>query len=106
MSRARIVALAERRARLVERAGHDRAALAALLARTDAPVQAAAQAVAQGRRLFGELRKHPAIVAAGVALLVALRPRRAFGWILKGWSAWRVYSGARRWWRQQAAEPR
>jgi len=35
-----------------------------------------------------------------VALLVALRPRRALGWLMKGWSAWRLYRGAQRWWRQ------
>ena len=106
MSRARIVALAERRAQLVERARHEREAVAGLLARTDAPVQLAAQALAKGKRLLAELRERPAIAAAGVALLIALRPRRAFGWLLKGWSAWRLYRGAQRFWQRVSAEAR
>lgn len=100
MNRDRLVRLAERRARLVERAGADREALVAILGRGDA-LAGSAMGVAEGaRRLFAELRRQPALVAGLVALLIALRPRRALGWIVKGWSAWRLYRGAHRWWRR------
>ena len=97
-TRERLIRLAERRAQLQERARIEREALAGLIARSDEW-----SAVLQGaRRVAGELRRQPWIVAAGVALLVALRPRRVLGWLMKGWTAWRIYRGARRWWVQFA----
>ena len=45
-----------------------------------------------------EFGLHPLAVVAGVALLAALRPRRAIAWIARGWSLWRLYRGARGWW--------
>lgn len=99
MTRERLIQLAERRARLVERARAERESLAALIGRTDE----AASWLATGRKLLDELRKQPLIVAAGAAFLIALRPRRALGWIAKGWSLWRLYRGARRWWLRFAA---
>ena len=95
-ARAKLLELAERRSRLVERARTQREQLAAALERGD---QAAA-VLQRVRALVEELRRRPWIVAGGVALLVALRPRRALGWLMKGWSAWRLYRGAQRWWRQ------
>lgn len=97
--RARLLRISERRARLVARAHVERESLAALVARTDG----AADMLAMGRRLVDELRRQPLLVAAGVALMVVLRPRRAFGWLLKGWSAWRLYRGARHWLQRFAA---
>jgi hypothetical protein len=99
MTRARLLRISERRARLIERAHAEREALAGHLARTDA----AAGLFAAGQRVLDELRRQPLIVAAGAALLIALRPRRAFAWLLKGWSAWRLYRGAQRWWQRLAA---
>jgi hypothetical protein len=95
-ARERLIQLAERRARLQEKARAERELLAAALERGDQAV-AVLQRV---RALVEELRRRPWIVAGGVALLVALRPRRALGWLMKGWSAWRLYRGAQRWWRQ------
>lgn len=94
--RERLIQIAERRARLQEKARAERELLAAALERGD---QAAA-VLQRVRALVEELRRRPWIVAGGVALLVALRPRRALGWLMKGWSAWRLYRGAQRWWRQ------
>jgi hypothetical protein len=97
-TRARLIHLAERRARLQELARAERESLAAVMARSDE----AALLLQRLRGILDELRNRPWIVAGGVALLVALRPRRALGWLLKGWSAWRMYRGAQRWWKQFA----
>jgi hypothetical protein len=98
-ARAKLLELAERRARLVEQARTQRAQLARGLAGTDA----AGAVLARAFRVVEEIRQQPLIVAAAVALLVALRPRRALGWLMKGWSAWRLYRGARRLWQRLAA---
>jgi hypothetical protein len=90
--------LAERRARLTARASTEREAIAALLARSDGAVRIATGVLIAGQRLLGKLRDQPLLVTAGVALLIALRPRRALGWALKGWSLWRTYRGVQRWW--------
>jgi len=103
MMRARLLLLAERRARLAAQAGAERESLALFMARSDGAVRVAARGLAGGRRLLDELRRQPLLVAAGVALLVALRPRRALGWVLKGWSVWRTLRGLQRWWRLAAA---
>lgn len=59
-----------------------------------------ASLLARVRGIVEQLRRRPWIVAGVVGLLVALRPRRALGWLVRGWSAWRLYREARRWWRQ------
>jgi hypothetical protein len=102
-TRARLLRLAEKRVRLSENARAERERLGSIIERSDALAP-----VLQGaRRIADELRRQPWIVAAGVALLFALRPKRAFGWLAKGWSAWRLYRGALRWWQQiAAAQPR
>ena len=101
MTRARLIRLAERRARLVERAKAERESVAALVARADD----AASVLGTVRRLLEELRRRPLIVAAGAAFFIALRPRRALKWLARGWSLWRLYRGARRWWLRLAAAP-
>ena len=90
----RLIELRERRAHLVERAQGERERLAALLSRAD-PVLSWLEV---GRRVLDEARRRPLIVLAGVALLVALRPRRALKLLASGWSLWRIYRRARRWW--------
>lgn len=103
MIRARLLLLAERRARLTARANTERESLAAFVARSDGAVRFASETLAAGRRVLEELRSQPLLVAAAVALLVALRPRRALGWALKGWSLWRTFRGAQSWWQRLAA---
>ena len=99
MTRARLLVLAERRSRLAERARVERETLAALVALADDAVSWLGMA----RQVLEELRRSPLIVAAGAAFLIALRPRRALTWLARGWSLWRLYRGARRWWLRVAA---
>ena len=96
--RERLLALAERRARLVARAQNERAAINALLAPADGAASMAVSFFRTARRALAQARNHPLIVIAGVALLVALRPRRAVTWLARGWSLWRLYRGAHGWW--------
>ena len=96
--RAHLIRLAERRMRLTDSARRERDYLASALARTD---QAGAL-VERVRGLVDQLRKQPWIVAAVVGLMIAFQPRRALGWFMKGWSAWRLYRSAQRWWHQFA----
>jgi len=98
-TRSKLIRLAERRMRLLERARTERESLAAVVARTDE----VAVVVVRIRDLLGQAVRQPWLLAAGVALLVALRPRRAFGWLMRGWGAWRMYRSAMRWWRQVSA---
>jgi hypothetical protein len=91
--RRRLIALAEERARLRQRAAEERDVLEGFLGRGD---EAAAIAL-RVRSLWEEIRRRPLWVAAGAAFLIALRPRRALSWLAKGWSAWRLYRGAARW---------
>lgn len=91
--RERLLFLAEQRARLAAQARDEREHLAALLGPADA-VGSMAQSVL---RTLAEVRRHPVILAAIVLLLVALRPRRVFSMLVRGWSAWRLYRGASDW---------
>jgi hypothetical protein len=95
-ARERLIELAERRTRLQARAQAEREALASTIEHVDQ----VAGLVQRLRVIVDEVRSRPWIVGGGVALLFALKPRRALGWLAKGWSAWRMYRGAERWWRQ------
>lgn len=101
--RERLLSLAERRARLAVHAQAEREQLVVLLAPADAAATVAVSLFQAGRRAVEEARRHPLILAAIVVLLVALRPRRVFGLLLRGWSLWRLYRGASGWWRRFAA---
>jgi hypothetical protein len=93
VTRERLIALRERRAELIARAGAEREAIAALLTRTDAVSHWFEAGIEAG----AELRRHPAWIAGGVGLLFVLRPKRVLKWVASGWSLWRVYRGARAW---------
>jgi len=93
-----LISLAARRARLAANAQSERDALAEALAPADRAAVVASSLLAAARRAAGEARKHPGFVVAGVALLVALRPRGVLAWLARGWSLWRLYRGAQRWW--------
>ena len=96
MMRARLIALAERRALLLHRARSERESVAALVTRADG----ALAWVDKGRRMLQELGRHPLIVVAAVALLVVLRPRRALKWLASGWTRWQLYRQASLWWQR------
>jgi hypothetical protein len=98
-TRAHLISLAERRMHLMARARSERDHLASVVARTDR----AAAVFERVRGLLDQLRRQPWILVAAGGLLIALQPRRTFGWLMKGWSAWRLYRGAQRWWNQFVA---
>ena len=101
--RERLLALAEQRARLAARAQAERETLAALLAPADGAGILATKLLHTLRRATAAARRQPLIAIAGVALLAALRPRRALNWLARGWSLWRLYRGALGWWQRFAA---
>src|SRR5262249_37126986 len=96
--RPRLIALSGERERLRQRAAAEREALNGFLGRADE----AARLGLRVRGLIEELRRRPLWIAAGAAFLIALRPRRALSWLAKGWSAWRLYRGAERWFARAA----
>lgn len=100
--RERLLTLAETRARLSARAQAERDHLVVLLAPADAAAGVATSLLQAGRRALDEARRHPLPLIAGVALLVALRPRRALAWLARGWSLWRLYRGASGLWQRFA----
>ena len=105
MVRRRLLQLAERRARLAERARAERESLAALVARSDEASRVVSRVLGTGERLLQELRRQPLLVIAGAALLVVLKPRLALRWLGRGWGLWRLYRGLRRWWQRLAGAP-
>ncbi|MBZ0104151.1 MAG: YqjK-like family protein [Sulfuricella denitrificans] len=82
----RLIELAERRERLVALAATQRSDFSRHLS----PLKAGCAVADKGIMGVRYLRQHPALVAGGVGLLVALRPRKAFGWLKRGWFAWRM----------------
>jgi hypothetical protein len=98
VSRARLIELAARRAGLVADARLEREALAVVVAKGDALALRGMRVMESFQRIADEVRARPLFALAAVAALVALKPRRALSWVLKGWSVWRMYRGAQRWW--------
>ena len=96
--RQRLLALSEKRTRLVARAESERATIDTLLAPVDAAASLGTSLCRIARRVGDQARQYPLGVVAGLALLVALRPKRAIAWLSRGWSLWRLYRGARGWW--------
>ncbi len=101
--RERLLALTERRARLAERAQAERESLLRLIEPVDRAAVTAASLLRTARRALDEAGRHPLLVVTGVALLVALRPRRTLTWLARGWSLWRLYRGALGWWQRLSA---
>jgi hypothetical protein len=93
MSVAQHVAVAVRKARLLERIAAQRDHLAACaepLAKPFALADKLLQAV-------GFIKERPWIAGAGVLALVVLRPRKLFRWLGRGWTLWRGWRFASRW---------
>ncbi len=93
----RLFELARRRGRLEERIAMQRVTLAEYCV----PLQHAAghvdQAVATTRSALSYLRRYPLFAGLAVAAIFVAKPRRIVRWARRGWVAWRVYRGARRW---------
>jgi hypothetical protein len=89
--REKLIALRERRALLVSRAEYQREGVIAIVERAEV-----AMAWFDRARAFGRtLRANPLWVVAGVAVLVALRPRRMFKLFATGFSLWRGWRSLR-----------
>jgi hypothetical protein len=94
VTRQRLIALSQQRARLVERAGAERERLHTAVAR----IESALSWIDVVEKGVNGARRHPLLVLAVVALLVALRPRGAVKLAASGLSLWRLYVRARRLW--------
>lgn len=82
----RQIQLAERRERLVALAASQRSEFS----RNLSPLKAGCAIADKGIMTVRYLQRHPALVAGGVGLLVALRPRKAINWLKRGWFTWRM----------------
>lgn len=88
-------ALLARRARLVERAAHERDELAVLFEPWERPLRAIDRTVS----IFRALKGSPVLrIGVGVAMaaLAFIRPRSIFGWVVGGQTIWKVISRFRR----------
>ena len=84
-----------RRGRLLERIANQRKALVSDLQPVCRIVHAADHAVVRVRLFSDFLKRHPALVLASVALLVALKPYRAWRWAKRGFMLWRTWQSLR-----------
>lgn len=87
----RLIRLAERRERLVAQAAAQRMALAQNIEPLRVPLARADQGLA----MLSYIKRHPAWIVGGVALLAALRPGRARAagvgkWLTRGWAMWQM----------------
>lgn len=101
MMRERLIALRERRAALILHAQSGRSELAGWLARSDK----VSRWIDAGLSVADELRRRPLLIAAALALLFALRPKRVLGWATSAWSLWQLARRAGAWWRLLAPPP-
>lgn len=88
----RLIELAERRERLVATIELQRGALA----RQVAPWRGVLSVADRGVEAVRYLKQHPGLVAGAVGFFVALRPHRAFTWLKRGWSVWKMVQKVRR----------
>ena len=94
MTRSRLIALGQHRARLIGCARVEREHFAAEIAR----IESALSWIEVLRKGIGKAREHPLFVALGVAVVLALRPRNAMNLALSALSLWRLYHRVRRLW--------
>ena len=92
---ARLLAVEVKRARLIERAARERAAVAHTLQSWAQPLGFADRCVAAVRFVIAR----PPLVAGAVLVFALLRPRRAFKWARRTWGIWQSY----RWLTQKIA---
>jgi hypothetical protein len=92
MIREKLLALRERRALLIAQAGEQRSDVLVIVGRVERAASWYDRAKAIGRKL----RANPLWVAAGVALLVAVRPRKAAKLFTTAYSLWRGWRSLNR----------
>ena len=91
--RERLIALHERRGRLLSRAAAERESLAAAIAR----IEIAERWIDAGASFVRRAGIRPLWAVGAIAFLIGLRPRRALKWAASGWSLWRLWRRARPW---------
>lgn len=89
MINSELARLAVRRERLVVRSATQRE----VLTRGMASWRPRLVLVDRGIAAVRYVRRYPALLAAAGLLLAALRPRRAVGWLQRGWVLWQIGSG-------------
>ena len=87
------IALAQRKARLLERIDVQRGQLAAYGAQLETPLAWADKAL----HAIQFVKERPWIAGVGVLMAVLLGRRNLFRWIGRGWSLWRALRFAREW---------
>jgi hypothetical protein len=90
-----LIDIAIRRGRLIERIANQRSALSRDLQPVCGALHTADQAIARVRMANTFLKAHPGLVLAAVALLVALKPGRAWRLAKRGFVVWRVWRSLR-----------
>lgn len=100
--RSRLLELRERQARLAVLAEGEREQLAVQLARADT----ALAWLQRGRSVLEAVRRQPLLLAAGVLLVMAWRPRRILKLLASGWSLWRLYRQVQLGWQRLAPRAR
>lgn len=88
--------LAVERGRLLERISSQRQLLTQQLQPLGEAMGTADRVVAGARRCGDYLKRHPELVATGVAVLVILRPSRVWRWSSRALLAWRTWRMLRR----------
>lgn len=83
--------LQERRERLVALAAQQRSALAQDIAPWRTPLALADQ----GLEALRYVRRHPAWIFGGIALLAMVQPRHAGKWLGRGWVTWQLLHKSR-----------
>lgn len=86
-----LIDIAIRRGRLIERIAYQRAALGSEVQPICGALQTADRTIARVRTVTAYLKQHPGIVLVAVALLAALKPRRAWRWARRGFVVWRTW---------------
>lgn len=87
----RLIDVGVRRGRLLERIASQRAAIGKDLVPVRDALRAGDRAVGVLRSGVNAVRRHPALVVAGVALFVALKPRRLWRWGRRAFVVWRSW---------------
>ena len=88
----KLIELAERRATLVAKAATQRTELAQALAPWRRPLAV----VDQGMLAARYLGRHPELLVGVAVFAAVLRPKRAFGWLRRGWVVWRMALAVKR----------
>ena len=94
MTRTRLIALEQQRARLIGRARVEREQFGTHLAR----IETSLSWVDVVRKGVHEARNHPLLIALAIVVVLVIRPRNATNLAISALSLWRLYHRARRIW--------